>query len=87
MIDKDLMKQINELDKGTPIFLVEEMAELTQALMKKERGKQNENNIIEECADVYATLIPYCEYYGITEEDLKAKAEYKIRRAIRRGGN
>lgn len=48
----ELMRQIDRLaaknSKMDDVFLLEEMSELQKELMKRRRGKENRDNIIEE---------------------------------------
>ena len=51
---KDAVEKFGELPQI--IMAMEEMSELTQALSKYIRGKDNQDNIAEEIADVYIML-------------------------------
>lgn len=44
---------------------VEEMAELTNALMKRERGRASDDEVIEEVADVIICMEQLARYFGV----------------------
>lgn len=57
MQNKELLKRMSENSEEHNIrCLIEEMAELTQALCKRLRGKDNLDNIAEEMSDVLMML-------------------------------
>ena len=57
MQNKELLKRMSENPEEHNIrCLIEEMAELTQALCKRLRGKDNLDNIAEEMSDVLMML-------------------------------
>lgn len=65
---------------------IEEMAELTQALVKDIRGQGDYDNIVEEIADVSLMLDQLKVIFGISDEELSDVMKYKIRRQMRRDG-
>lgn len=85
-INNKLLKEMSEYDKGSNTYMIEEMAELTQAFMKQQRDKKNAN-VLEEIADVYCTMMIYCYHHGISEATLVSIAEYKINRELGRIAN
>ncbi len=65
---------------------IEEMAELTQALVKDTRGQGDYDNIVEEIADVTLMLDQLKVIFGIPDEELNDIIRYKINRQMRRDG-
>lgn len=63
---------------------IEEMAELTQALIKHKRGKGNRTNIIEEIADVEVTLDQLKLIFNVSQMDIDFNKKIKIERALDR---
>lgn len=57
---------------------IEEMSELTKELIKKIRGKENQQEIIEETADVLITVLQMAEINGY-DEVMKIVNEKMIR--------
>lgn len=72
-------------------ILIEEMAELTKAIIKLDRAntiadyKESFNNLIEELADVEIMLEQVKFLYGT--EDVNSKKEEKVKRQIERMKN
>lgn len=61
---------------------IEEMAELTDALVKKERGRATDEDVIGEIADVIICMEEMANYYGI--EKVVAMKDAKLRRLAAR---
>lgn len=59
---------------------IEEMAELTQAICKSFRGKENLDNIIEEIADVEIMLAQLKLIYKLKKNEVVLKKVEKLRR-------
>ena len=57
----------------------EELEELIQAL-----NKNDSENIHEEVADVYNILSHIKAYYNITDEEIKERQQYKVKRQLKR---
>ena len=85
---KDVANYWNDL---LPIMLVEECAELQQAVSKFERYLNAEvtsesrervlrGNIVKEMADVQIVMLAYCEYFGIKPEDIFKATDEKLRK-------
>ena len=84
MIDYTLENglQLIRLKYGRKITLEkckEELQELIEALEKRDM-----ENIHEEVADVYNILSHIKAYYNITDEEIKERQQYKIRRQLKR---
>ncbi len=63
------------------MIAVEEMAELSKELLKNiNRDKKNEQEIVEEVADVYILLEQIKRIYNISEEQLSKSAAEKYYR-------
>ena len=62
------------------IFVLEEMSELQKELMKHRRGKENRNEIIDECVDVILTLNVLLRAYSATEAEINDLINYKLNR-------
>lgn len=74
-------------DKSTllDMSLIEEMAELTEALSRKMRGRTTDNyDILQEMADVILDILCVAEDKGITKEDLIRAVNVKIGREAKR---
>ena len=65
--------------------LIEEMAELTQAICKRKRGRDVMDNLIEECADVQLMLYQVI-YLLDCDLEVQEVMNQKIRRTIERIG-
>lgn len=72
---------------------VEEMAELTNALMKRERGRASDDEVIEEVADVIICMEQLARYFGVDKcvaaklrklRRLEARLETYLRQQERR---
>ena len=61
---------------------IEEMAELTNALMKFDRGRNTVDDIIEEIADVTIMMSQLSIIYG--EKAVQLQIDYKTQRLARR---
>lgn len=62
---------------------IEEMAELTKEIIKKRRGKNNEEAIKEEIADVLIMMVQLAEYYGMDDvESWMDKKETRLAERI-----
>lgn len=66
------------------IVVVEECAELIQAVTKELRGKSWKLHVIEEMADVYICLEMLKQMYEITDSDLQEWIDFKQKRAVKR---
>ena len=62
-LDKELMETFG-YHKQMHVA-VEEMAELTNALMKRERGRASDDEVIEEVADVIICMEQLARYFGV----------------------
>ena len=62
------------------VFVLEEMSELQKELMKHRRGKENRNEIVDECVDVLLTIFILLEVYDGSEEEVKTLMEFKLNR-------
>lgn len=62
------------------IFVLEEMSELQKELMKHRRGKDNRDEIVDECSDVLLTIFILLRAYGATESEIRNLMAYKTHR-------
>ncbi|TCG10981.1 nucleoside triphosphate pyrophosphohydrolase family protein [Mycoplasma marinum] len=77
------IKQILESsnDKSQVLQAVEELAELSQALIKNvNRNKDNIDDITQEMADVFIMLEQLKLIYKIDDQELKKQMEFKVNR-------
>ena len=84
MIDYTLENglQLIRLKYGRKVTLEkckEELQELIEALEKRDM-----ENIHEEIADVYNILSHIKAYYNITDEEIKERQHYKVKRQLKR---
>ena len=84
MIDYTLENELQliRLKYGRKVTLEkckEELEELIQAL-----NKNDFENVHEEVADVYNILSHIKAYYNITDEEIKKRQQYKIKRQLKR---
>lgn len=63
---------------------MEECAELIQAIGKAKRGKINQNNMIEEIADVLICIEMLKQIYNITDSQIEDWTECKQKRILNR---
>lgn len=75
---KQYLAQRNGYDQD--IFLLEEMAELQKELLKHRRGRDNRNQIIDECVDVLLTIDILLRVYNATDDEINNLMEYKLYR-------
>lgn len=66
------------------IVVMEECAELIQAISKELRGKSDKKHLAEEMADVYICLVLLKRMYEITDSDLQEWIDFKQKRAVKR---
>lgn len=72
MRDKELFKRMAANSKEHNIHcLIEEMAELTQALTKELRGKPNRDNLAEEISDVMMMLEVTTRCLDVSLDDIE----------------
>lgn len=64
-----------------PMMCMEELAELQQAISKKERGEENaDKNLVDEIGDVYITLEILMNLYNIDPKDIAERINYKLKK-------
>ena len=82
------IKAVSEMDiqSGVPqsVYVIEECAELIKELMKKQRGKSSEKDILAEACDVLTTTFVLLTQYGVSKDYVKAQILYKCNRALDR---
>ena len=61
---------------------MEELSELTQAISKEIRGKDNRSNLVEEMADVLICIEILKQVFEITDEDIDSWIKYKQERNL-----
>lgn len=78
---KDILKYLAQRN-GTEqfLFVLEEMAELQKELIKHKRGKENRNEIVDECVDVLLTIFILLEAYNASEKEIKSLMDFKLNR-------
>lgn len=85
-IDKSIItKSINYYgEEIQSTVCMEECAELIQAISKAKRGKINQNNMIEEIADVLICIETLKQIYNITDPQIEDWTEWKQKRILNR---
>lgn len=63
---------------------IEEMSELTKALLKERRGKGNIKDIAEEIADVQIMLEQMKWIFEIEDDEINEIIDYKLNRTLER---
>lgn len=66
------------------VVAIEELSELAKELCKALRGNENQENIIEEIADVEIMLVQMKMYFGITKSEIEEVKEKKLERTRER---
>lgn len=66
------------------VYVIEECSELIKELMKQQRGKGSEKDILAEASDVLTTVFVLLTQYGVTEDFVKEQILYKCNRALER---
>ena len=85
---KDLQKIVAHYGNiAQVIVLIEEMSELTKAITKAMRGKENKADIAEEIADVQIMLDQAKLIFKINKETMDTFINYKIDRTLERIAN
>ena len=64
--------------------LIKALTDLIKSLIKKERNKENEEEIIDECCDVLNTVILLLKEMGVSKEEIKQHMVLKLERALKR---
>ena len=78
---KDILKYLaNRNGIEQDVFVLEEMSELQKELMKHRRGKENRDEIVDECTDVLLTIFILLEVYGASEEEIQSLMNFKLNR-------
>lgn len=78
---------ISKDNKENKMICVEELAELQIAITKLERGRQDNDNLIEEMADVYIVLAMLEQLYFIDKQVLEKEIKRKMDRNLSRIGD
>ena len=66
------------------VVCMEELSELTQAISKEIRGKDNRNNLVEEMADVIICLEILKQIFAVTNVEIEEWVKFKQGRALKR---
>lgn len=78
---RDILKYLaNRNGIEQDVFVLEEMSELQKELMKHRRGKENRDEIVDECTDVLLTIFILLEVYGASEEEIQSLMNFKLNR-------
>lgn len=75
---------ISKDNKENKMICIEELAELQIAITKLERGRQDNDNLIEEMADVYIILGMLEQLYFIDKQVLEKEIKRKMERNLSR---
>ncbi len=85
---EEAIKAVSEIDvqSGVPqsVYVIEECSELIKELMKKQRGKGSEKDILAEACDVLTTTFIMLTQHGVSKDYVKAQILYKCNRAFER---
>ena len=78
---QEIMKYLAQRN-GTEqdVFVLEEMSELQKELMKRRRGKENRDEIVDESVDVLLTIFILLQVYSATEDEVKNLMDFKLNR-------
>ena len=73
-VNKEIVsKSLKTYGNGIQLVVcMEELSELTQAISKEIRGKEDRNNLVEEMADVIICLEILKQVFEITDEDINS---------------
>lgn len=66
------------------VVCMEELSELTQAISKEIRGKDNRNNLVEEMADVIICLEILKQIFAVTNVEIEEWVKFKQERNLKR---
>lgn len=78
---EEILKKLAERNgPDQDIFVLEEMSELQKELMKHRRGKDNRNEIVDECTDVLLTIYILLMVYNATNEEVSKIMDFKLHR-------
>ena len=78
---KDIIKYLAQRNGAEQdVFVLEEMSELQKELMKHRRGRENRDEIVDECVDVLLTISILLEVYNASEEEIKSLMDFKLNR-------
>ncbi|MGL5313756.1 MAG: hypothetical protein ACRCX2_19990 [Paraclostridium sp.] len=75
---------LSKSDHENKMICVEELAELQIAVTKKERGRVDNDNLIEEMADVTIVLLMLKKLFNISDDELQAEINRKMKRNMDR---
>ena len=85
-VDKSIVsKSIKHYGEGIQsVVCMEELSELTQAISKEIRGKDNRNNLVEEMADVIICLEILKQIFVVTNVEIEEWVKFKQGRTLKR---
>lgn len=85
-INKEIVsRSLETYGNGIQLLVcMEELSELTQAISKEIRGKNNRNNIIEEMADVIICLEILKQIFAVTNVEIEEWVKFKQGRNLKR---
>lgn len=85
---RESISAVSEIDSKSgvsqSVYVIEECSELVKELMKKERGKANDDKIIDEACDVLTTVFVLLCQYGTPEATVREQILFKCNRALER---
>lgn len=84
-INKEIVsKSLDTYGNGIQLVVcMEELSELTQAISKEIRGKDNRNNLVEEMADVIICLEILKQIFAVTNVELEEWVKFKQGRTLK----
>lgn len=83
-MSKVTTKMIEARGNEMLVIVMEELSELIQATSKLKREKPNLDNLVEEIADTLISIEVLKKIGNLSEEDIKKKLDYKLKRASKK---
>lgn len=74
----------DQLDLPQELYVIEECSELVKELVKKYRGKNNHNEIVDEACDVLITVLTLLYRENVEPEEIIHRIKFKCKRAVQR---
>ncbi len=85
---EEAIKAVSEMDASSgvsqSVYVIEECSELIKELMKQQRGKGSEKDILAEACDVLTTILVLLTQHGASKTFVKDQILYKCNRALER---
>lgn len=84
----EAIKAVSEINTSSGVsrnvYVVEECSELIKELMKQQRGKGSEKDILAEACDALTTIFVLLNQYGVSRSFVREQILYKCNRALER---